>query len=126
MLTIDVSKYLLMKHGEPYDCWGLVHAVREELGLKTVYTGKFNGKNAIHLLKINRENWVKRDFLHRGEIGDVILTSEIRFLPYHHCGVVISDTEMIHMNPGSHVTAMRISDLFYNFPGGAARYFYES
>ncbi len=124
---MNLNNYLGLKYCEPYDCFELVEAVRTDLGLKTPYMGQYNGclSTAIRLLRENKINWKARTYLHKGEIGDVVLTSNVRFLPYHHCGVVISDSEMIHILPESQVTAMKLSELFYHFAGGACRYFYE-
>ena len=125
-MLLDLTKYIGLEYAKPYDCLGLVEAVRKDLGLKTPYKGQYDGHNSVKLLRKNSYFWKQRQYVHIGAIGDIILTSDLPNMPWHHCGVVVSISEMIHILPGKNVTAVRLSELFYHFPGGASRWFYAN
>lgn len=123
---MNLSNYFGLEYGRPFNCIELVVAIRNEFELETPYYGKFTGRNSIRLLKKNSAIWSQRRALQFGDLGDIVLLSSAPGIPEHHCGVVISESELIHILPGSTVCALNLSQVFYNFPGGGSRWFYES
>ena len=122
LAPLNLAKYVGTEYGKPYDCFGLVKAVRADLGLETptLYDPNSTQLQFSQILDHKKSDlWVQRSSIHSGKLGDVITMSAVSHFPHHHLGVIISSTELIHLEPTTGATLISLARLGLSYPSYA-------